>query len=201
MLPWLDILMGAVLAWHVLTGYWGGTRKAILRSAAYACALLLPLPFVANCTAYLRPVLEPAFKAGLEQNAVAVSVGSRKWQNLGPWQQVIGIPAGTRAEAYYERILGLFLGGMGMIILALVLIFAYMVLGGAAVGRKPAGIGALAGFCQGALVTVLAYTLLPLLALAEHGTLLSEAVESSVGFRILQPVMEKVAAFLAPFLL
>lgn len=198
MFPWMDFLIAVVVGWEIAAGYIYGIKKACVRICVFVGAGLISLLAASNCADYLRPLLEPVFRASIEEKVVAASTGQMDL-NLGLWQSLLDIPSGP-GGTYIHKVLNLSLNVSGTCFLILVILLVFKLF--ESKGRSGSGwAGALAGFLGGLLTTWSGLAVAPVLALAGSGTLLVSALQSSWLANLFQPIVEKIIHFMAFYIL
>lgn len=198
--PWLDFFLAALLIWATVSGYIVGTRRAGLRLCASMGATLLPLPFAANCARYLRPLVEPVYLEAWGHKVVAVSSIPNQWVYLGPWQNVVPLPAGP-GDLNSEQIIHLALNLTGLVFLITVLALIITILRKIKPATEPTKLGILLGLGQGLVMVSTIIILSPIGTLVERGTLISSALTESVAVQLFMPLLQRLVKVIAPFVL
>ena len=199
MFPWVDLLLGLVIVWEGLAGLIYGFKSAIIRLGILAGALAISLPFAANSSHYLMPVLEPVFQTAIQEKAIAVSTGQANHQFLGPWQDVVRVTASTGMDVIAERVLSLALNVSGLIFLVTILVVAHRLVETRRLSRNLDQLGAVAGLISGIFAVLVVLAIAPILALAEKGGVLMAALEGSLGVKAFALLVQGLVNRIAPF--
>lgn len=198
MFPWMDFLIAGVVVWEIAAGYIYGIRKACVRICVFVGSGLISLLAASNCATYLRPLLEPVFRASIEEKVVAASTGQIDL-NLGLWQSLLDIPSGPGGN-YIHNLLSLSINVSGTCFLILVILLVFKLI--ESKERSGSGwAGALTGFLGGLVTAWTGLAVVPVLALAGSGSLLVSALQGSWLASFFQPIVEKIIRFMALFVL
>ena len=194
---WFDLLLGLIIVWEGIAGFLYGLKSAGLRLGFFAGAFVLSLPFAANSSLYLRPLLEPVFHTSIETKTVAASTGAG-YDFLGPWQSVVGVTTTTGMDEFLDRLVSLALNVTSFIFLVMVLVTAYRLVE----KRRMQGAGSLGvivGAAGGLLICMVILTVVPILALAEKGTILATALDDSSAAKAFGPLIQGIVSLIASF--